>query len=112
MTVAFFDMDRTLLTVNSGTRWVRFLRRRGEIGRLRYLRALGWALQYKLSILDMHTLSERLAADLAGQPEEEMVAKCIYWYKTEIHDTIAAPARAAVEKHRGRGERVLLLTSA
>src|SRR5215467_5034111 len=112
MPVAFFDMDRTLLTVNSGTLWVRFLRRRGEISRWRYLRALGWALEYKLSILDMDTLSERLAADLTGQPEEDMIAKCIYWYRTEIHATIAAPARAAVEEHRGRGERVLLLTSA
>jgi HAD superfamily hydrolase (TIGR01490 family) len=112
MPVAFFDMDRTLLTVNSGTLWVRFLRRRGEITRWRYLRALFWALQYKLSVLDMHTLSENLAADLAGQPEEDMIAKCVYWYRTEIQETIAAPARAAVEEHRGRGERVLLLTSA
>jgi len=112
MPVAFFDMDRTLLTVNSGTLWVRFLRRRGEISRWQYLRALGWALEYKLSILDMHALSERLAADLTGQPEEDMVAKCVYWYRTEIQRTIAAPARAAVDEHRGRGERVLLLTSA
>lgn len=112
MPVAFFDMDRTLLTVNSGTMWVKFLRRRGELSRWGYLRALGWALQYKLSILDMDTLSERLAADLTGQPEEDMVAKCMFWYRTEIHPTIAPPARAAVEEHRGRGERVLLLTSA
>jgi HAD superfamily hydrolase (TIGR01490 family) len=112
MPVAFFDMDRTLLTVNSGTLWVRFLRRRGEIGRLQYLRALGWALKYKLSILDMDTLSARLAADLAGGAEEDMVAKCVYWYRTEIHATIAKPARDAVEEHRRRGDRVILLTSA
>jgi HAD superfamily hydrolase (TIGR01490 family) len=112
MQVAFFDMDRTLLTVNSGTLWVRFLRRRGEIGRWKYLRALGWALQYKLSVLDMDTIAERLAADLAGDAEEDMVAKCVYWYRTEIHATIAPRARAAVEEHRARGERVLLLTSA
>ncbi len=112
MPAAFFDMDRTLLTVNSGTRWMRFLRRRGEISRWAYVRALGWALQYKLSVLDIHTLSERLAADLVGKPEEDMVAKCTHWYETEIRHTIASQARAAVADHRGRGERVLLLTSA
>src|SRR5512143_2512141 len=112
MPVAFFDMDRTLLTVNSGTLWIRFLRRRGEISRWQYLRALGWAVEYKLALLDMHTLSERLAADLVGQPEEDMVAKCVYWYRTEIQRTIAEPARAAVAVHRARGERITLLTSA
>ncbi len=112
MRVAFFDMDRTLLTVNSGTLWVRFLRRRSEIGRWRYLRALGWAVQYKLSVLDMETLAERLAADLEGDAEEDMVAKCVYWYRTEIRGTIAPRARAAVAEHRARGDRVLLLTSA
>jgi len=112
MKAAFFDMDRTLLTVNSGTLWVRFLRRRGEIGRWQYLRALGWAVQYKLSVLDMDAIAARLAADLAGDAEEDMVAKCLYWYRTEIHATIAPRARAAVDEHRGNGERVLLLTSA
>ena len=29
---AFFDMDLTLLRVNSGSRWVKYLRKRGEIG--------------------------------------------------------------------------------
>jgi HAD superfamily hydrolase (TIGR01490 family) len=112
MPVAFFDMDRTLLTVNSGTRWIRFLRSRGEISRFAYMRALVWAVQYKLSVLDMHTLSERLAADLVGQPEEDMVAKCVFWYRTDIQHTIAPRARTAVEEHRARGERVMLLTSA
>jgi HAD superfamily hydrolase (TIGR01490 family) len=112
MRVAFFDMDRTLLTVNSGTLWVRFLRRRGEIGRWQYLRALGWAVQYKLSVLDMDAIAERLAADLEGDAEEDMVAKCVFWYRTEIQRTIAPRARAAVDEHRARGDRVLLLTSA
>ncbi len=112
MSVAFFDMDRTLLTVNSGTLWVRFLRRRGEITRWQLARALGWAVQYHLSILDMHTLSRRLVAGIAGDPEEEMIAKCLLWYTTEVQHTIATPARAAVDEHRGRGERVVLLTSA
>src|SRR5262249_42970831 len=87
--IAFFDMDRTVLRINSGTAWVRFLRRRGEISRLRMVRALGWALQYRLSILDMEALSEKLVADLAGDAETDMVAKCAVWYRDEIRHTIA-----------------------
>src|SRR5512138_3920013 len=106
MSVAFFDMDRTLLTVNSGTRWMQFLRRRGEISRWQLVRALSWAAQYHLSILDMTALSQRLVADLAGDSEEEMIAKCELWYASEMRHTIAAKGRARVEEHRARGEKV------
>src|SRR5689334_360002 len=112
MSVAFFDMDRTLLTVNSGTRWVRFLRSRGEISRWGLLRAFGWAAQYHLSILDMAALSQKLVADLAGDSEEEMIAKCELWFANEMRHTIAARGRAKVEEHRARGEKVVLLTGA
>ena len=50
---AFFDMDQTVLRVNSGTLWMKYLRRRGEITRFEMARAMGWAIQYKLAILDM-----------------------------------------------------------
>ncbi len=110
--IAFFDMDRTVLRINSGTEWVRFLRRRGEISRLRMVRALGWALQYRLSILDMETLSAKLVADLAGDPETDMVAKCATWYRDEVRHTIARDAERAIARHRAAGERVVLLTSA
>jgi HAD superfamily hydrolase (TIGR01490 family) len=112
MSVAFFDMDRTLITVNSGTRWVRFLRRRGEISRWQLMRAFGWAVQYHLSILDMASLSQKLVASLQGEAEADMLEKCAVWYADEMRDTIARPARARVEEHRARGERVVLLTGA
>ena len=76
MRAAFFDMDRTVLRVSSGTLWMKFLRRRGEISRWQLARAIGWALQYKLALLDMDTLSRRLAAGLAGASEADMVDKC------------------------------------
>lgn len=112
MRAAFFDMDRTVLRVNSGTRWVQFLRRRGEISRFQMLRAFGWAMQYKLAVLDMETLSRKLAADLEGDSEAEMIAKCEEWYRDEIEETIALEGRAAIERHREAGDRVVLLTSA
>jgi HAD superfamily hydrolase (TIGR01490 family) len=110
--VAFFDMDRTVLRVNSGTRWIRYLRRRGEIGRWDLVRAMVWAARYKLALLDMDSLSRKLVAPLAGQEEREMIDKCLAWYADELEATIAPPARDAIAEHRVRGERVVLLTSA
>jgi HAD superfamily hydrolase (TIGR01490 family) len=112
MSAAFFDMDHTVLRVNTGTLWMKFLRRRGEIGRLELARAMGWVLKYKLAILDMEALSRRLVAPLAGSLEEEMVEKCRRWYADEVVGTIAASARESIADHRARGDRVVLLTSA
>jgi HAD superfamily hydrolase (TIGR01490 family) len=109
---AFFDMDKTVLRVNSGTLWVKFLHRRGEISRWQLVRALGWALQYRLAIIDMVALSQRLVADLGGTLETDMIDKCAFWYRTEVAPTISASARAAIARHRASGERVILLTSA
>ena len=112
MRAAFFDMDHTVLTVNSGTLWVRYLHRRGEISRWQLLRAFGWILQYKAAVLDMETLSKRVVSEMAGASEAEMIAKCESWFEHEIAHTIAARARRVIDEHRARGERVVLLTSA
>lgn len=109
---AFFDMDRTVLRVNTGTLWMKFLRRRGEITRWQFLRAAGWAMQYKMAVLDMDGLARRLVADLEGDLEQEMIDKCLAWYQDEVEPTIVPPARAAIAKHRGAGDHVVLLTSA
>lgn len=108
---AFFDMDKTVLEVDTGMLWMKFLRARGEIGRLELLRAASWALQYKLALLDMHTLSRRLIAGIAGGDEGEMVAKCTEFYATLVEPAVARAARVAIAEHRARGERVVLLTA-
>ena len=85
---AFFDMDLTLLRVNSGSRWVKYLRRRGEIGLPMLLRSGFWLLQYRLSLLNMEAVAATLAADMAGDAEDEMRVKVSEFYQSEIRDTI------------------------
>ena len=52
---AFFDMDHTLIRCNSGARWMKFMRKRGELSLLGLIEATTWLMRYKLSILDMET---------------------------------------------------------
>lgn len=108
---AFFDMDRTVLLVDSGALWIKFLRRRGELSRLQMLRAMSWVVRYKLAILDLDALAQKLTASLKGKPEADMIKKCLGWYRNEIEPTIAPAARLAIAAHREKGERVVLLTS-
>ncbi len=108
---AFFDMDRTVLRVDTGILWMRFLRRRGEISRLTMLRAVGWALRYKLAVIDLHELSRRLVAPLAGTSEAELLAKAALFYVEHVAPHVAARARDRIAAHRSRGDRVALLTA-
>ena len=45
---AFFDMDHTVLRSDTGTSWMRFLRRRGELSRAGLARALWWSVRRRV----------------------------------------------------------------
>ncbi|HTM19389.1 MAG TPA: HAD family hydrolase [Kofleriaceae bacterium] len=110
MKAAFFDMDRTVLRIDTGMSWMKFLRRRGELSAVGMGKAVWWSLLYKAAVLDMETLAERLVADLRGDTEEEMIEKCRVWYAEDVAHQVAPRATRAIDEHRRRGDLVVLLT--
>jgi HAD superfamily hydrolase (TIGR01490 family) len=76
------------------------------------LRSGFWLLQYRLSLLNMEAVAATLAADMAGDAEDEMRVKVSEFYQSEIRDTISPLAREALEQHRDEGDSIVLLTSA
>jgi HAD superfamily hydrolase (TIGR01490 family) len=106
----FIDVDRTLLRVNTGTLWMRYQRRQGEISRVALARAGVWAVLYRFALLDMDALARRLVADLAGQSEDDMRARTLSWYQTEVKPAITRAGLDAIARHRAAGEPVVLLT--
>jgi len=111
MTIAaFFDMDNTLLRVDTGMSWTKFLYRRGELPRAMIAKAIYWSTLYKLAVLDMESVFTKLCMDLRGDSEDEMIAKCDIWYREHIAREIAPAARVAVEHHRQQGHTVVLAT--
>ncbi|GMU60711.1 MAG: phosphoserine phosphatase [Myxococcaceae bacterium] len=111
MTVAFFDLDRTLLAVNSGTLWVRrevalgFLRKRDA------LRAALWLARYQLGFASAEKLVEDAVAQLAGSPAEPLRERTRRFFEAEVRPTYRPGGRQALEHHRQRGDRVVMLTS-
>jgi HAD superfamily hydrolase (TIGR01490 family) len=108
---AFFDMDRTLIRVNSGDLWIRWLRERGEISRYEMLRALAWIFQYKLALLDMEAVATKVIASMRGQSEGELVGKAREFFDKLIATEVAPKALAAIERHRAEGHVVAILSS-
>lgn len=110
MIAALFDMDHTLLRVDTAMSWTKFLYRRGELPRAMLAKAIYWSTLYKLAVLDMETVFTKLCMDLEGDSEAEMIAKCAVWYREHVAPHVAPAARVAVEHHRQAGHTIVLAT--
>lgn len=107
---AFFDMDNTLLRIETGMSWVRFLRSRGELPASTFAKAIYWSAMYKLAVLDMEAVFTKLIEDLEGDPESEMLAKCEVWHREHVSKEVAPGALVAIEQHRQAGDVIVLAT--
>jgi len=110
MIAALFDMDNTLLRGDTGMSWTRFLYRRGELPASMVAKVVYWSTLYKLAVLDMEAVVTRLCADLAGDSEADMIAKCEEWYHQDVARLVAPAARVAIEHHRAAGHTIVLAT--
>ena len=110
MIAALFDMDNTLLRGDTGISWTRFLYRRGELPAAMVAKVVYWSTLYKLAVLDMEAVVTRLVADLAGDSEAEMIAKCDEWYRRDVAPLVAPAARVAIAHHRAAGHTIVLAT--
>jgi len=104
-------MDLTLIRVNSGTLWIRWLRERGEISLYEMMRALAWIAQYKLSLLDMEAVATKVIASMRGQAERELIDKAREFFDGLIASEVAPKGLAAIEQHRKEGHVVAILSS-
>src|SRR5690349_13890875 len=103
-------MDNTLLRVDTGMSWTRFLYRRGELPPSMIAKAVYWSTRYKLAVLGMEAVFTKLCLDLRGDFEHEMIAKCDVWYHEHVAPEVAPAARIAVEHHRQAGHLIVLAT--
>lgn len=104
-------MDRTLLTANSGSLWLRFERREGRINRRQLARGLGWMLRYQLGILDMAKITEKALALSVGEGADDLTARCERWYLEMVRPTISAPVVERLRAHQAAGHRTAILTA-
>lgn len=110
-TAAFFDLDGTLLTVNSAHLWVRRERRLGRIHSLQMARVMLLLGGYRLGILNMESALRAAVATLRGEREDRIRGETHSWWREEVRRFIAPGARAVLERHRQEGQLLVLLTS-
>lgn len=111
MAAAFFDLDGTLITANSARLYVGRERRLGRLSRGDVARALVFLGFYRLGIADIEAALAGALKTLQGRLEDEVRADTERWWSDEVARFEAPGARAAIERHRAAGDRVVLLTS-
>jgi HAD superfamily hydrolase (TIGR01490 family) len=108
---AFFDLDRTLIDVNSGLLWAQHERRRGHISRGQMAQAVFWTALYHLTAIDMETAVRRALDHYRGVDAGELDRRTRSWFQSEVALRLRPRARAAIAEHRGRGDLLVILTN-
>jgi HAD superfamily hydrolase (TIGR01490 family) len=109
--IAFFDLDKTLISRNSATLWLRFELANGRLSRRRALHAFTYVLRYSLGLVDIEHAIRRSVTTIAGQVEAEMASRALEFYAACVRPLFRPGALAALAAHRAAGDRLVLLTS-
>ncbi len=111
-TAAFFDLDRTLVTVNTANLWLKHAFKTGTIRTRDLIIGLGQVALYHLNLLDSEAAAKRfmrLTAQGHSVAEAERIVRA--WYSANVAHLYSRPALDAVEKHRSEGHPLVLLSS-
>lgn len=109
--IAFFDLDKTLISRNSATLWIRAELAAGRVTPWQALHAMTYVLRYSLGFVALDAPIRRSIQFIAGQPEAVLQARAEAFYAEVVRPLFRPGARAALAAHRAAGERLVLLTS-
>lgn len=111
MRLAYFDLDKTILAVNSGSLWVRREVALGHLSKRKALRAAGWLLTYTMGFASADSMVEEAVATLRGTSSNELRERTTRFFQEQVRQTYRSGALQAIEQHRSAGDRLIMLTS-
>jgi len=110
MKTIFFDLDKTILSINSGLHWVGSEWRVGQISGWQLLRALWWITRYQLGEAAMEEPLRYGISLLRGQEEREMEERVERFFERVV-GRVRPRALEVIAEHQARGERCVLITA-
>lgn len=109
---AFFDIDHTVLEINSGSKWIAYMWRTKQMSVVQLGRSLKWLAQYRFGLLDYDAMAARVLASYKGKQAGPLADEIAKWFREEVAWTICSEARKKIAEHREAGHVIVLLTSA
>lgn len=111
MGIAFFDMDKTLLSVSSGMNYVQYLWRRRRISLRETLLVFLISAEYSLGVLDFPRAMARMSRSVRDGDAAATRALCDQWFADDLRRHIAPRAVARLREHQQHGDVVYLLSA-
>lgn len=108
---AIFDMDRTLVRVNTGTLYARWRFRRREAGLRDMARVARWLTLYTFGAIDAEAATRSALRSVAGEDEAAFRELLAGWYRSSVRRHISRQARAEVERRRAAGDLLVVLSA-
>ena len=109
---AFFDLDRTLLDMNSSTLWAKHELLKRSISLKQFGRVLVWNTLYHLSLIDIETAYKEALAHYRGRLYDDLEDETRRWFARDVAHHLRPGAAPALREHRKKGHTLVLLTSA
>lgn len=109
---AFFDLDRTLLDMNSSTLWAKHELLKRSISLRQFGRVLVWNALYHLSLIDIETAYKEALAHYRGRLYDDLEEETRQWFARDVAHHLRPGAERALREHRAKGHQLVLLTSA
>jgi len=110
-TAAFFDLDRTLIDVNSAILYARFERKHGRISTKQVLTTIGHSLLYHLNIGSMEKAYAKAIKHFTGMQENDIAAWAKDFFEAEVKSRLQPGAIPVLQEHRRAGHALVMLTS-
>ncbi len=111
MRIAFFDMDKTLLSASSGWLYTRFLWRRKLITLGEMLGVIVISAQYAFNLLNFPQAMARLGRRVRGGDAEAIRQLCEECVAQDILPRLAPRAVQRLRAHQAAGDYVVLLSA-
>jgi putative phosphoserine phosphatase/1-acylglycerol-3-phosphate O-acyltransferase len=110
--IAFYDLDHTILKVNSATHLVNEAKKRGIMSGKNFRLALWLSILYKLRIGDSTEIIVRMLSWLKGIREDDIDKLCKDVFSKHLVDNIRPEILETIQEHRANRGGVVLLSSA
>ncbi|MBF7053246.1 HAD family hydrolase [Halomonas sp. KAO] len=112
MSLAIFDLDNTLLSIDSDHAWGEFLLEQGAVDPVAYREANDrFMADYEAGTLDIQAFLEVALRPLAENSPEQLAAWHQQFMASKIEPNILPKGEELLARHRSRGDTLLIITA-
>lgn len=109
--LVFFDMDGTLTRCNTGRIYAQSLWKSKELSTVQLIGVAFLLLRYRLGVVDMERIMDRLIRESAGKAESAVQNRCSQLVAQRVVPEIFKEAWERVRFHQERGDRLVILSA-